>query len=77
MAMPYSYGAQRNVKILGIFTRLWKRDGKPSYPLMHPRIWAYVDRNFRHAALAPVRAWFDAHVPPACRGDACIRAMRG
>jgi aminoglycoside/choline kinase family phosphotransferase len=68
-------GAQRNVKILGIFTRLWKRDGKPSYPTMHPRIWAYVERNFAHPAVAPVRAWFDANVPPQCRGDACLRAM--
>jgi aminoglycoside/choline kinase family phosphotransferase len=68
-------GAQRNVKILGIFTRLWKRDGKPAYPRMHPRIWGYLDRNLRHRALAPVRAWFDAHVPPECRGDACVRAM--
>jgi aminoglycoside/choline kinase family phosphotransferase len=70
-------GAQRNVKILGIFTRLWKRDGKPAYPAMHPRIWNYVDRNFRHPATAPVKEWFDAHVPPECRGDACVRAMLG
>jgi aminoglycoside/choline kinase family phosphotransferase len=70
-------GAQRNIKIIGIFTRLWKRDGKPFYPTMHPRIWTYVERNFRHPALAPVRAWFDAHVPPEARGDACLRAMRG
>jgi aminoglycoside/choline kinase family phosphotransferase len=70
-------GAQRNVKILGIFTRLWKRDGKPAYPAMHSRIWHYVDRNFRHPAAAPVRDWFEAHVPPECRGDACVRAMLG
>jgi aminoglycoside/choline kinase family phosphotransferase len=69
-------GAQRNIKIIGIFTRLWKRDGKPAYPLMHERIWNYVERNFRHPALAPVKAWFDAHVPADARGDACLRAMR-
>ena len=68
-------GAQRNTKILGIFTRLWKRDGKPFYPTMHPRIWTYVERNLRHPAVAPVRAWFDANVPPRYRGDACMRAM--
>jgi hypothetical protein len=68
-------GAQRNVKILGIFTRLWKRDGKPSYPAMHPRIWGYVERNFRHPAVAPVRAWFDANLPAEFRGDACVRKM--
>jgi aminoglycoside/choline kinase family phosphotransferase len=66
-------GAQRNVKILGIFTRLWKRDGKPAYPAMHPRIWSYLDRNLAHPALGPVRAWFDANIPAAARGDAVAR----
>lgn len=68
-------GAQRNTKILGIFTRLWKRDGKPHYPAMHPRIWAYMERNLAHPALAPVRAWFDANVPPEARGDAVARRV--
>ncbi len=66
-------GAQRNVKILGIFTRLWKRDGKPAYPAMHPRIWTYLERNLAHPALAPLRAWFDANVPAEARGDAVAR----
>jgi aminoglycoside/choline kinase family phosphotransferase len=56
-------GAQRNVKILGIFTRLWKRDGKPRYLAFQPRMWAYLERDLRHPALAPVKAWLDAHVP--------------
>ncbi|HYI41384.1 MAG TPA: phosphotransferase [Allosphingosinicella sp.] len=68
-------GAQRNTKILGIFTRLWKRDDKPFYPTMHPRIWGYVERNFAHPALAPVRAWFDSNVPEEFRGDACLRKI--
>jgi aminoglycoside/choline kinase family phosphotransferase len=68
-------GAQRNTKIIGIFTRLWKRDGKPFYPTMHPRIWNYLERNLAHPALAPVAAWFEANVPAECRGDACLRKM--
>ena len=56
-------GAQRNAKILGIFTRLWKRDGKPRYLAFQPRMWTYMERDLRHPALAPVKAWFDAHVP--------------
>ncbi|HEX2764782.1 MAG TPA: phosphotransferase [Allosphingosinicella sp.] len=56
-------GAQRNSKILGIFTRLWRRDGKPHYLPLQPRVWSYLERNLAHPALAPVRAWFDAHVP--------------
>ena len=31
-------GAQRNAKIVGIFVRLWKRDGKPRYLDMIPRV---------------------------------------
>ncbi len=63
-------GAQRNTKILGIFTRLWKRDGKPHYLPFQPRVWAYLERNLSHPALSPVRAWFDANVPAEQRAAA-------
>ena len=56
-------GAQRNVKILGIFTRLWKRDGKAHYLKLQPRVWGLLERDLAHPALAPVKAWFDANVP--------------
>jgi N-acetylmuramate 1-kinase len=55
-------GAQRNAKILGIFTRLWKRDGKPRYLGYQPRVWGYLERDLKHPALAPVAAWFDRNV---------------
>jgi aminoglycoside/choline kinase family phosphotransferase len=63
-------GAQRNSKILGIFTRLWKRDGKPHYLELQPRVWRYLERNLTHRALAPVRHWFDEHVPQHARAAA-------
>ena len=56
-------GAQRSAKILGIFTRLWKRDDKPHYLDLQPRVWRYLERNLQHPALAPVRRWFDDNVP--------------
>ena len=59
--------AQRNIKILGVFTRLYVRDGKPAYPRFHPRLWELVNANLAHPALAPVKAWFDAHVPASAR----------
>lgn len=62
-------GAQRNAKIVGIFTRLWQRDGKERYPALAPRVWRYLDRDLEHPALAPVKAWFDTTIPPALRGD--------
>ncbi|MFM9851734.1 MAG: aminoglycoside phosphotransferase family protein [Sphingomonadaceae bacterium] len=56
-------GAQRNIKILGIFTRLWKRDDKPGYLAYQPRMWGMLDRDLAHPVLAPVKAWFDATLP--------------
>lgn len=51
--------AQRNTKILGIFVRLYKRDGKPAYLKHLPRIRAYVSRSLQHPALAPVKQWYE------------------
>jgi len=62
-------GAQRNAKIVGIFTRLWKRDGKTRYPALCPRVWTYLNRDLDHPVLAPVKAWFDANIPADLRGD--------
>jgi aminoglycoside/choline kinase family phosphotransferase len=55
--------AQRATKILGIFARLERRDGKPQYLRHMPRIWSYLQRSLAHPALAPLRAWYDANVP--------------
>ena len=62
-------GAQRNVKIIGIFTRLWKRDGKPRYLSFLPRMWGLLERDLAHPALAPVAEWFAANVPASARGE--------
>lgn len=59
--------AQRNIKILGVFTRLSVRDGKHGYLGWHPRLWQMITANLAHPALAGVRAWFDAHVPASAR----------
>ena len=56
-------GAQRNTKIIGIFTRLWKRDGKERYLSFLPRMWGLLERDLAHPDLAPVKHWFDTHIP--------------
>lgn len=56
-------GAQRNAKIVGIFTRLDRRDGKPRYLDLIPRVWTALERDLAHPALAPVSRWFDANIP--------------
>ncbi|MDA5194574.1 phosphotransferase [Govanella unica] len=63
-------GAQRNVKIIGIFTRLYARDGKAAYLDLIPRVWGLLDRDLAHPALADLKLWFDRHVPAARRGVA-------
>lgn len=60
-------GAQRNLRIAGVFTRLDRRDGKPHYLPHMDRVWRLVARDVRHPALAPVAEWLDRHVPPAWR----------
>jgi hypothetical protein len=59
--------AQRNTRILGVFTRLWKRDAKPGYRKFQPRMWGLLERDLTHPELAPVRAWFDANIPQSAR----------
>lgn len=59
----WTLAAQRNTRILGVFTRLWKRDGKPHYLEFQPRMWGLLERDLSHPSLAPVRAWFDRNVP--------------
>lgn len=60
-------GAQRNAKIVGIFVRLWKRDRKPHYLGFIPRVWAALERDLRHPALAAVSEWFAANIPQEIR----------
>ena len=48
-------GLQRHVKVLGIFCRLWYRDGKPGYLADLPRVWGYVQEvGRRYPQTAPL-----------------------
>lgn len=62
-------GAQRNAKIIGIFTRLWRRDGKDRYLAFLPRMWKLLERDLAHPALDPMRRWFDDNVPEDRRAE--------
>jgi aminoglycoside/choline kinase family phosphotransferase len=69
-AFAFAYaalGAQRNTKILGIFARLAKRDGKPQYLRHIPRLWRYLERDLKHPELAPLKDWYDRHLPAKAR----------
>ena len=58
-------GAQRNTKILGIFARLNRRDGKAQYLAHMPRVSNYLQRCLAHPALAPIAAWYRERLPEA------------
>ena len=60
--------AQRHAKVIGIFTRLCRRDAKADYLVHIPRVWRLLERNLADPALAPVRDWFERHVAPDRRG---------
>jgi aminoglycoside/choline kinase family phosphotransferase len=55
--------AQRNAKIVGIFARLYKRDGRVRYLAFLPRVWGYLERDLTHPALGDLRAWYDRVIP--------------
>jgi aminoglycoside/choline kinase family phosphotransferase len=60
-------GAQRHAKVIGIFTRLHRRDGKAQYLVHIPRVWRLLERALAHDSLAPIRGWIDANVPARLR----------
>jgi len=61
-------GAQRHAKVIGIFTRLDRRDGKPVYLEHIDRVWRLLEQNLAHPALSDIRAWMDEHIPAPLRG---------
>lgn len=70
-------GAQRNLKIIGIFARLYLRDGKAGYLDLIPRVWAHLERDLSHPSLSGLRAFVSAHIPvPTTEALACVRARR-
>lgn len=57
-------GAQRHAKVIGIFTRLDRRDGKPHYLQHIPRLWQMFERDLLVPDLEDLRRWLDRAVPP-------------
>lgn len=60
-------GAQRNTKILGIFARLARRDGKPRYLAHIPRIWRYLEHDLAHPQLSSLATWYNYTLPAGLR----------
>jgi len=56
-------GAQRNIKIIGIFARLYLRDGKDNYLKLIPRVWGLLERCLEHPSLIEIKNWLDRETP--------------
>ena len=55
--------AQRHAKVIGIFTRLDRRDAKPVYLKHIDRLWRLLEQALEHPALCDMRAWMESHIP--------------
>jgi len=66
----WALAAQRNTRILGVFCRLWKRDGKDRYKAFQPRMWGLLERDLSQDGMEPVRDWFAANIPASHRAAA-------
>jgi aminoglycoside/choline kinase family phosphotransferase len=69
-------GVQRHIKVLGIFCRLWYRDGKPGYLPDLPRTLDYVrDTCARYAELTALGSFLEQRVvAPLARANAQVAA---
>jgi len=67
LAQYATLGAQRALRILGVFTRLCVTAGKPAYVRLIPRVWEHLQRNLAHPALADLRAVCDNCLPEPSR----------
>lgn len=63
-------GALNSFRLLGLFSRLVARDGKPRYASFMPRVWRTLDRNLDHPALRDARGFVEAVAGPYLRSAA-------
>ena len=56
-------GAQRNLRILGIFARLSRTNGRPAYVDLIPRVWRHLMRDLLAPGLRPVAPLLLAALP--------------
>jgi aminoglycoside/choline kinase family phosphotransferase len=63
-------GLARNLRILGVFARLAREGGRPSYLALVPRLRAHVEGDLAHPALAALAPLVRAALGPAALGPA-------
>ena len=61
--------AQRQLRLVGQWVRLARRDNRPAYLAYGPHTWALLNDALRHPAAAPLAAAMDRWIPPAHRAN--------
>lgn len=59
-ASYYLWGAQRSTKILGVFSRFSKRDGRDHHLAHLPRVKEILKQDLAHPSLQPLLKWFQS-----------------
>ena len=59
------YSVQRNLKILGIFSRLKLRDNKPEYMAYNDNAWKYIESNLHNSTMSDLKVWLKKILPDA------------
>ncbi len=56
-------GAQRNLRIIGVFARLGREYGKPHYVDLIPRVWGLLQRDLAHPGLTGIAPMLQSALP--------------
>jgi len=67
-------GAQRHLRVAGLWVRLDRRDGRAAYLRHGRRTWAHLAASLEHPAAGPLRRFLDRHVPCEIRGNPAPRS---
>ena len=59
------YSVQRNLKILGIFSRLNLRDNKSKYMQYNDNAWKYIESNLNNPTMSDLKVWLKKILPNA------------
>lgn len=70
-SLAQKLSVSRLTRILGVFVRLAKRDGKPHYLNHIPRIWKIMERNFQNPDLVDIKGWFASNITSS-QGERCV-----
>jgi aminoglycoside/choline kinase family phosphotransferase len=64
------HGAQRHLRVAGLWVRLWRRDAKPGYLKHMARTWTLLEGSMEHPLLSGVGAFMAEVFPTAAREQA-------